>query len=52
MTKPQIEGEKKIMMFEDGMWVKWDGSDVERLIVTETISKEDAVKYFNYPDDP
>ena len=36
---------KKIKMFKDGRWVKWDGSDVKRLIIEETITAKQAKKY-------
>ena len=35
-------------MFKNGRWVKWDGSDVKRLIVEETVTLAEAKKFYGF----
>lgn len=37
---------KEILMFKDGEWVKWDGSDVESLIIKETITLKQLKRFY------
>lgn len=37
---------KKILMFKNGEWVDYDGSDVKQLIVQETMTLEEIKKHF------
>lgn len=43
MTK---KSNKKIYMFKNGEWVKWDGSDVQRLMIKETLTLAEVKKHF------
>ena len=42
-----MRGTKTIKMFKDGRWVKWDGSDVKELIISEIITAKEFKQ--NYP---
>ena len=37
---------KKISMFKNGEWVKWDGSDVNQLMIEETRTMTELKKNF------
>lgn len=41
--------EKKVLMFKNGEYIPWDGSDVSSLIIHETMTLSEFRKY--YPEE-
>jgi len=37
---------KKVFMFKDGRWVKWNGKDVDSIIIEEEITLSELRKHF------
>jgi hypothetical protein len=37
---------KEVLMFKDGQWIKWDGSDIKSLLVKEQITLKQLKKYY------
>jgi endogenous inhibitor of DNA gyrase (YacG/DUF329 family) len=49
-TRKKISKTKKlpkiIKMFKDNLWQKWDGSDVQQILIEETLTLEQLKKHF------